>query len=1477
MMKKRAIDLIAILLTVFMLCGIFAACGNKAEGAPQATSDTTEQTDTSSETTVEIKNDETVTDDNREDSDTQESAPQESQESTEADTTLTTESTETTESETATTAESTEETSVETITPASGSYGEQITHASSLANGVNAHYADASSNAFVLENQNAILNYALKGSDGKLVTSLQNHNGNSYIENTMDVFVRMQDGNTYYASASASDASANLYRMGYYYYEARFEGQGFIKEYIVTSKEDVKLQVGSANSFSKHQVKSNGEFVGVIGNTFDPYVAFGGIEVPADGATHFRISIKVDPTVSSNAGIYFMAGSYTQFSSHQLLSFDITNDGEYHTYDIPLRDVNDFTNTLRAFRLDFEGSVGSKIYLKDAQLISLASDGAPDGLSINRSFLVYSDKLHQQVQFATTGEVSGIECFGISTKIAIDKVEKIIIEDKNGTHTSFDGVDWTRVKYIGFDIKDAGIYGIIMPFDGRGGSLSVTAVDGFYLIEQTAIPEGNKLSPSKPSTGNANDFFMGSRIYTDTNHTFDAFVYEAERERSPYTASNFTVDTENSDSASFLGYDSLRGVYKFRVAASSFNEAYYNSPNKHIRLSVRVKGHDDRTIYIMTVANTGGIECAAILSDNGMMLPFPIEVMKNFCEGKSGEMNLYNLDDAVYSEALLPLYVKKGDAKTYTILNLYQNWGKYPLKQISSIQFYAPYYHLSTGVSESNCIVPMGNNTLPDFRSMSSPLWSNQPQHSSCGTHTWLNYTDAEGNYVTTFNTKNTIGSFGPTYADVTMENMSSDGKIKVTYTHMEMPQVDENRTYYEITYEILDDVSFKDFKNDFTFYTVSGNDPSGRYTQFGYLDQNNQSRVTAAAEGKESSYVLGDECPYFSFFNMENWSSQSQQGYANVALLIYNSSFTIGGEECSPSFIARNAPLSVSLSLNLDEITLKKGDRFTINMILLPWGSQNSDYSGTSPDKNVRDVRENTLLNPASATPVSDCEAIESVYVPKIKTTNGKSATFTVSGGENNIAIRAYGFEKLTSPVIEELIGGEWVKVDVSSASTPDKLGNAHYYDGYCVYYDGDGTYSYSFVATMDKGQARTLRITADEDFKAWPEEDAVESADPLNFYLDAQDIASAAQKSGMFGATEIIDDEYVRIYGNGSAAEAYFLARRSDDGAVTGQYIVLKYRVPKEYENSFGNMEFFTSTQNLDVVASENIRLSHVSQNGEWAVLIIDAASRGIPSFTQNPDGEYAVTALRYDVFNAVVSTDAYIEIAYIGISDSLEKIYALNNDMQQIFLVRAGGVATPIDPSTGREIGADEEKVYVDPSSGYTESDNMYSAWIDMINGVGPNGNATYTGIGGDSWNGMDTVALNSTTVNGSHLVFSGWTVAEGGIEKYVWSADGGKTWHDATLYNLAAIKSGGDAHLDTALSVAGITDYVYNDRASSTANAAYQGATGLGDKVSGLSADLSAYAGQTVCVTFAAVPKNAPDTLCLILHVTGVEVK
>ena len=1148
-----------------------------------------------------------------------------------------------------------------------------------LKNSVNSYFTDSSRTAFVMENQTVSVTYDMESTGAKQVASIKTPGGKTYIENTMDVFLRMKDGSTYLASGSADDSTANIYRLGYYYYDNRIEGQSFVGEPNITKEQAINHLAVKRFNMTKLVSKKNDILKVKVTDNEDPWLSFAKVNFSAEEYNMLSVTVKADAQFSGTVGLYIIAGEASgseNFTSSQSSSFSINTDGEFHTYLIPLESINDYNGTVTGIRFDpntNRGAIDATFEIKELKAVKVESNGAPIDPKVSRHFGMYSDKLHQTLQITTHKDVEGVDAIGFITRIDAATVDKIILKDKNGTHESLDGADMASLEYIGFDIKDAGVFGLILPYDGAGGTMSVSLTDGQYVITQEKSPGGGKLIAAVEGSKNADDFYMGHRIYNDYTHDFDSFLKAAEEERHPLGEENFIIDEDASTFGDFVCYDSLRGIYTLKIdGVDGFSPHYLLHNNRQYNVTFTVKG-DGRQIYLMAQYDGGALECAAILNADGMLIPVPLEVGKNFSDATS----FFDVDDARFSETILPMIASK-EENTYSIVNIYHKWGAYLLKQISFITYYAPYYHLSTGVHESNCIIPYyftksGNNLnmLPDHRAMSSPLWNTDPQHTYCGNHYYLQYTDAEGNYSASENIRDVIGSYGPTYADVTMDYISYDGKIKVTYNHMEMPQTDENRAYYEMKYEVLEDISFADFLHDFSFYSATSNDPTGLYTKVGYLDQNNKSQVATAAMGDESfTFVLGDNCPYVSFFDMPD--STDTRGYSNLSFLIYNYSFTIGGKAAEPSFAVVNTHGKIAISLNLGEVTLKAGDSFTVNAIIMPWGSQESDYSGAAPDKNVRDVRENTLLDPVKATPVADCESVSTVFLPAVKTTNGKSAEFTLSGGENNITVRVFGFNKLTVPVIEEKIDGKWTEVKLSSIHTPDGMGYGYQYDGYMVFYDGDGTFSYSFVTTMKDGAERTFRVTADTDFDGWKEV-VVEDKEP--FYFDAETIALRAKQNPRFTKVEQLEENgnaFVRFAGSTSEAYVSFFA---DNKEVTGDLLVIKYRVPASNPNNLASWNFFTSTvNNTPVAADSHWAAGMIVSDGQWQVIVVDISGHGKESFKANSDGTYSVNYLRLDIFNEAVNAATVCDIEYVALFDSMDEVWAHNADMAKIMLCTA-----------------------------------------------------------------------------------------------------------------------------------------------------------------------------------------------------------
>ena len=1292
-MKRSLFSLTALLLAVSMLALPLASCN---EGKEQDSS-AAKETETATEV-VSTPNDSTEA-----------SSPGESETDSETDTEIA-------------------GTDSETAPPATlegTPNGELIENANALANGVNAYFTDGKRTDFALENQNMTLKYALANCYDQQITSLVNKDGKAYITDTADVFVKMKSGNVFYASSSTASATANLYRMGYYMYEARFEEQNFLSKPI-----DEDAIVISTTGAKRNQVKisssADGSMHVELTNSEDPFVELQKINYSADDYPYLLLTLKADIISARGITVYLAAGSYTSLGS-QTKTVIVAPTDEYVTYVIPLYQIKGYEGQLTKLRLDFAGKKQESYDIKEIKLMKGNIQDTPNALGLNRSFFVYSDKLHHVLQIATADTATeNIDSIGMETRIAADTVAKLIVKDKSGTHTSLENVDWASAEYVGFDIKEAGIFGYILPNDPTSGSLTVTLSDGYYTIIQSRAPQNGTILPSgkkNTSTGkieplvseNGNDFFMGQRLYTDATHDFDTFLKEAEAERNPLGAESFVIDEAASTEGKFAKYNALRGIYELNLASDGFNAPFFMYPNKHYGVRFTVKGDEtDRRIYVMAASSSGSLECAVLLDENDMLLPVPVEVGKNFSEA-NGERNRWNIEDSLYNEAIIPMVIRANSKGTYNFLNLYQNWGQFPLKQVSWIQYSSPYYHLSTGVTETNCIVPYyscknsrGLNTLPDHRAMSAPYWAGQPQHNSGGSHIWLVYTDAEGFYSASENTLNTIDSYGPTYADVTMQFMSDDGNIKVTYTHTEFPQTDENRAYYEMRYEILGDVSFKNFSEDFHFYKVCSNDPTGLYQNLGYLNAENEPVIVDTAKsGEKIRYVLGDKCPYFSYFNMTNYTSTSAEGYTNLSFLVCNSEFVIGGQKVDPRFLIINDEQYVRVSLDLEEVTLKKGDSFIINCIVMPWGSQESVYDSKefAGDQNVRDVRENSLLNPLTAKAVADCTVLESAFVPKLETTNGKSATFTLTGGHNNVAVRVYGFEKLTNPVIEELVDGKWVAHQLSSAYTPDAQGNGHYYDGYSVYYDGNGEFSYSFVVEMDYADkdGRTFRITASEDFKAWPKElPEIEKEDvelPLNVYVTAEEISKNAGMGGMFGGVEFNKaGNFTRLNTKAGAAESYFTAYPGGT-VTTGQYFVIKYRIPTDNTAKISSFEVFTNTtgESASYAGCYGIG-SYLKADGEWHLLTVDLASYGKSTFVPAADGTYKVSFIRLDPFNDSRPAGTRIDIAFVGMSDNPENAYKLGLDLQTVEFVsckNGSSVLVSVDPVTGLEKEADSEE--------------------------------------------------------------------------------------------------------------------------------------------------------------------------------------
>lgn len=684
---------------------------------------------------------------------------------------------------------------------------------------------------------------------------------------------------------------------------------------------------------------------------------------------------------------------------------------------------------------------------------------AENFFKVDKTYHVYGDRLYAQYSLLASEATTDLEAFGSEIRLDANTVKAVEVKDKNGVHDDLINIDFSSVEYAAFDIDGVGVVGFIVPNDGSTKQTVVEQFGDTYYIRQYAnYTAGTGINKFDETGGySLNNVTFGFRIYTDDTHSFEGVAKKNYEEKNPLTV---TVDAGNSN-AQYLGYDALTGAYTLRMDGTDFNTAYYNQPNFHYRAPITVTGGDsNREIYIRAKGNNGCLEAGAILDDTNTLVPINVQVCKNF-QGDGGE-RFYSIKDYQYGDSFFPVSVKADEVINFTLLNLYQNWGNNPLKQLSSIEFHVSYYHLSTGVTESNCIAPYfvyekDGWTLPDFRNRSGNMWSTQPQFNSVCTLKFMTYNKRvlgiKSEDILSEYKGCEIGSTGLLYSDITNDYESDCGSYTYSLRHVEFPQTDENRTYYTLDVQFNREITFSNFKRDFSLFYADGRFIN--FNKLGYLDAENNAASVDANPITDKYYTLGDNCPYWGFYNSTECTNPdlAEVFGCNFAMVIKDSEIIMGGEEQDIAFVTRlNAnedTTSGSLTLDAEAITFMPGDSIRIDMILLPWGVGDEDH-----DNNVRNVREDSALKPMKLTAFTG-EVVEDAFVPTIRAESGV-ADFIISGGRNNTAVKIMGFTDLESPKVYVVNGESKELVNFASENG---------YDGYYVQYEDDGTYSFTYL----------------------------------------------------------------------------------------------------------------------------------------------------------------------------------------------------------------------------------------------------------------------------------------------------------------------------------------------------------------------------------------------------------------------------
>lgn len=922
------------------------------------------------------------------------------------------------------------------------SLSKSFAYANSIANRVQGFYTNGSRTSYALQNTTMSLVHRLSGSGKLLLSSISNANGVPYATETLDVYIKDASGNVFYSGNSVDSGRVNTTRLGYYYYETHIRDLSFNKDnYKTEFLKSTEIKLGSnwiTNQMSKPVVK-DGVLSVTVENSYDPYVFVNDINVPADDYNAIAIEMKAMGN-SYSGELYFYTAKTQGFNGNQRTSFRITSDGEYHQYIIDLSSLGANAENLRGVRFDIGSAIGDKFDIKSVKAVKVKTETID--YKVDKTFHIYSDKLHQEYSLKKLAEGKNFDYkeFGVELKIPTDKITDTKIKYAQ------DGV---TLEYAAVIVKDAGVIGFIVPKDGTSYTVTINEENGFTVLRQYCDKS-----------------VLGSRLYNDETQNFDGIEAAAYEEHNPITAIN--VKSTKAVNAEFSKYDPIRGAYKFTCKGSDFNKAYYSQPDFYYTSDISVKNDTstDRKIYALMASSTGALECAAVSDTDGNLIPIPTQVGKNF-QGEIEEP-FYDPQDFAYGESIIPLAISAGQTLNYSLHHLYQNWGKFPLKQISSIQFHVSYYHLSTGVTESNCIAPYyvyGKDlwTLPDFRGCSGTMWSGQPQFNSVGRLRFMSYLN-DANTIGTEYTGTEIRSSGPTYADMDYKYISDCGSYEYTLRHVEFPQNDENRTYYTMSLKFLKDLTIKDVKNNLTLFSFDGR--SEAFGLVGHTDENgvSVSKEVTKTDGFSENINIGNKAPYFTYYGLDNSSS----AIMNFAYIMKDYDITIAGKPWNGNFVFRNSfkgGLNYGdLSLLEDDVSFKAGDTINIDFILLPWGTGEDTTC-----ENVEYVRQDSVFNPVKLEALTG-ELVADAYIPQIKAENNK-AEFKLLGGRNRITVKIDGMTTIKGISVQESVNGEWKAYEFQNNN----------YDGYQIEYKEDGTYSYSFVVEMDEnGSERVFNVIA-------------------------------------------------------------------------------------------------------------------------------------------------------------------------------------------------------------------------------------------------------------------------------------------------------------------------------------------------------------------------------------------------------------
>ncbi|MHC1693830.1 MAG: hypothetical protein AB9835_00840 [Eubacteriales bacterium] len=934
-----------------------------------------------------------------------------------------------------------------------------IKRSDTQANAISMHYMDDKRDSFAFENLNGSILLGFTPSHGTNVNAITVKGKDAPIASqTCETVIEAQDGTVYSSAQSSSNGRINVYSHGLYFYDIHMldlsvGGLDSVDAEVIGSYSFAEKVSGwsNVNDFTKPVIKDGRLQIARTGA--DPYWFNGSTKIDADKATCIRITMKA-PGMSGLQVFYQNADG--GFAQERSLIFSLRGTDEVKTYTLDMSQSEGWRGNISALRFDIDGQTdGTVSEIEKIELIAPTGDTMP--VKFETAYYTYTDKIHEENIIHVLGDAAMKNAY-INTSVPEENVSEVYVCDKDGYRRADDlSFDPTTVSAVLLGGKN-GYIGYIVPEKTGTAKMEIVKVNGSYSIRQyaslgTSYVKGDKISVAR-------------RLWLSDSP--DGFEEQIEIEKNPLKLS---ISADNTDSFAVVdGYDPVLGAYVIGSAGTDFTSAY-NDPQfkSSVRLDISNDG-PSRSVYVKHYSSTspGMLECSVLLDSDGYALPVPVQVCKNFAG--ENEEPFYRPGDPAFGDSYFTAWVEKGKRLDISSLHLFQNWGNHPLKQISSILFFTPYYHLSTGVTETTCWAPLlyGNKNgfmICDYRSFSNTMWDSQPQFDTIGEHRFMIYKSKDKDTRDSITYRSTdIKSMGPNYSDMALNYITDDNTADVSIRPIEIPQTDETRVATSVSVTFRDTLTIADASSELCLYEFGSALTGTYFRRFSVLDESNnpvEKVIDFSSPGE--TIKLGDQAPFFAFYDVDETRSGNK---GNAGAIITSFKAVIGGVEYGMDDLSFNlktvggAFVLGSFTINAKELTFNAGDTISYTLIHMPYGSF-SDRNAQS----VIETRRDFALSPFKVS--SETSTVTVGYIPTVAAKDGK-ASFKTSGGASVMAVRVEGFAGYHPPKLTVNNGGTWEEISYESAPGAK--------DGSQCYLCSDGTYG--FVLLVDAGQEKEYKV---------------------------------------------------------------------------------------------------------------------------------------------------------------------------------------------------------------------------------------------------------------------------------------------------------------------------------------------------------------------------------------------------------------